>query len=426
MDDPDLKRILVKKALDAGVRVENRTMAVGLLKEGTAVAGAIGVNVRTAEMISCSAKAVILAAGGTARFGLPPSGHLYGTYDYPGNTGDGYLLGFRAGAPLTSMECTMCYCLLKDVETPGMAMMIQKGGSLLDAMGRAVMENEFYNLSDVNKLQNSPVGPLRLKLRHLPEERIEEIENLVFSCERPITQRFLKDRGLDVRRDDLELATSEIFLCGGHGLAGLVIDANGATSVPGLYGAGDTAPLPRGYLTGAFVFGELAAENACQFATGRGTPVVDETSIARAVTRVERFSSLDRGTVPITHFEYKVRRYINEYLTPPKNEYRLLQLRHLLEVLKKDLSEVVRIRTERDLFLALEVENIIDSAFMSTVASLERKESRWGFWHQRGDFPERDDTRWKRHLDLVQNPGSDFPHIRWRDVERIKTLGGIE
>jgi len=133
MTEPDLKQILVKKALAAGCRVENRTMAVGLLKEGGAVAGALGVNVRTGERILCTAKAVILAAGGTARFGLPPSGNLYGTYDYPGNTGDGYLLGYRAGASLTGMEFTLCYCLLKDLEAPGMAMMLQKGATLLDA-----------------------------------------------------------------------------------------------------------------------------------------------------------------------------------------------------------------------------------------------------------------------------------------------------
>ena len=195
MTEPDLKQILVKKALSAGCRVENRTMAVGLLKEGDAVAGALGLNVRTGERILCTAKAVILTAGGTARFGLPPSGNLYGTYDYPGNTGDGYLLGYRAGASLTGMEFTLCYCLLKDLEAPGMAMMLQKGAHLLDAAGGQLFKNEFYSLSEVNRIQNSPAGPLRIRLSHLPEERIQEVEELLFSCERPIIKRFLEERG---------------------------------------------------------------------------------------------------------------------------------------------------------------------------------------------------------------------------------------
>jgi len=83
-------------------------------------------------------------------------------------------------------------------------------------------------------------------------------------------KRFLEERGLNFRRDDLELATSELFLCGGHGLSGLQVDENAATTVAGLYAAGDTAPAPRGYLTGAFVFGEIAAESAVAFISHRG------------------------------------------------------------------------------------------------------------------------------------------------------------
>jgi hypothetical protein len=32
------------------------------------------------------------------------------------------------------MEFTICYCLLKDIEAPGMAMMLQKGAKLLVPM----------------------------------------------------------------------------------------------------------------------------------------------------------------------------------------------------------------------------------------------------------------------------------------------------
>ena len=96
---------------------------------------------------------------------MPQNGEIYGTYDFPGNTGDGYLLGYRAAAKLTSMEYTMCYVILKDVETPGTAMMIEKGAKIIDAAGNALFEEGFYDLSEVNRIQNSPAGPLRLRLR---------------------------------------------------------------------------------------------------------------------------------------------------------------------------------------------------------------------------------------------------------------------
>ena len=423
MTAPDLKQILVKKALAAGCRVENRTMAVGLLKEGAAVAGAMGINVRTGERIICTARAVILAAGGTARFGLPPSGNLYGTYDYPGNTGDGYLLGYRAGAGLTGMEFTMCYCLLKDLEAPGMAMMLQKGASLLDAAGRELFKNEFYSLSEVNRLQNSPAGPLRIRLSHLPEERIREIEELLFSCERPVVKRFLEERGLDFRRNDLELATSELFLCGGHGMSGLHVDEQAATTVPGLYAAGDTAPAPRGFLTGAFVFGEIAAESAVAFSRHRGQPLPDGISVAAVTQKLDRAHHQAHAPVSVRDFEFKIRRSINEYLTPPKNEYKMQHLLRFLGNFKKDLTEKVRIANARDLLLACETENIIDSAMLATRASLERRESRWGFWHSRGDHPVRDDENWLKHIDLIHNVDTGTPDIRHRTVRRMAGIG---
>ncbi len=425
MTEPDLKQILVKKALSAGCRVENRTMALALLKEGDAVAGAFGLNVRTGERILCSAKAVILTAGGTARFGLPPSGNLYGTYDYPGNTGDGYLLGYRAGASLTGMEFTLCYCLLKDLEAPGMAMMLQKGAHLLDAAGNQLFKNEFYSLSEVNRIQNSPAGPLRIRLSHLPEERIQEVEELLFSCERPIIKRFLEERGLNFRKSDLELATSEMFLCGGHGMSGLQVDENAATTVAGLYAAGDTAPAPRGFLTGAFVFGEIAAESAVAYIRHRGKPLPDESSIAAVTQQLQRAKDQAHAPVAIRDFEFKIRRSINEYLTPPKNEYKMQHLLRCLNIFKKDLAEKVRIANARDLFLSFEVENIIDSAILSTTASLARKESRWGFWHSRGDYPDRDDANWLKHIDLIRNAETGNSDVSCRPVRRMAGIGAV-
>ncbi len=422
MTEPNLKQILVKKALDAGCRVESRTMALGLLKEGDTVSGALGINIRTGERIICMAKAVIIAAGGTARFGLPATGKLYGTYDYPGNTGDGYLLGYRAGAKLTSMEFTLCYCLLKDVQAPGMAMMMQKGAKMFDAVGKSLFENEFYSLPEVSRLQKSPAGPLRVSLKHLPEETIQEVEELLFTCERPVIKRFLEHRGLNFRKDDLELETSEIFLCGGHGMSGLYVDENAATTVPGLFAAGDTAPVPRAFLSGAFVFGEIAAESAVRFARDRGAPVPEEYSLRKWTEKLDGLQEQSHEPVVVSDLELKVRRHINQYLAPPKNAYKMELLLQYLNTMKKDLAGV-RIVDERDLFQALEAENIIDSAILSTVASLERKESRWGFWHSRGDYPTRDDVNWQKHIDLSLDPGTGTPRVSHREVRRMEEIG---
>ena len=78
------------------------------------MAGVVGMNVRSGELTIWKAKAVLLAAGGQALFSLPNSGYLYGTFYYPGNTGDGYAMGFKAGAGLTGMEHSKRAMLIKD------------------------------------------------------------------------------------------------------------------------------------------------------------------------------------------------------------------------------------------------------------------------------------------------------------------------
>ncbi|MFC1887110.1 hypothetical protein ACFLZM_08680, partial [Thermodesulfobacteriota bacterium] len=266
-------------------------------------------------------------------------------------------------------------------------------------------------------------GPLRLRLSHLPEEKIEEIEHLIFTLERPSCERFLKGRNVDMRKSDVELATTELFLCGGHGQAGLAVDETAATTVPGLYGAGDTAPLGRGYLTGAFVFGQLAAENGSAFGKDRGKPVPEERGFLKFMEKLKGYRGQQYNPVPVRDFEFKLRKTITDYLMPPKNEYKINLLLQRLDRFRNDLKNQIRVETQRNLNETFEVENILDSAYLSSIASLERKESRWGFWHQRGDFPQKDDSNWMKHIDLQINPNAQEPEISYRPPVRIKEIG---
>ena len=42
-------------------------------------------------------------------------------------------------------------------------------------------------------------GPMRIDMRHMSEEKIREVEDLLFSTERPVQERFFKGRGVDFR-----------------------------------------------------------------------------------------------------------------------------------------------------------------------------------------------------------------------------------
>ena len=354
MKEPELKTILAEKAQKLGARVLNRTMAVQLLKGGGEVRGAVALNVRTGEPVVIRAKSVILSAGGTARFGLPDNGHLYGVYDFPGNTGDGYMLAYRAGAEMSGFEYTLVYYITKDINAPLLYITLTRGAHLLNAFDeRRDKDHPSIKSMFAEHLENQ--GPLRIKLNHLPEEKIKEIEDLLFSTERPACQRFHEGRDNNFRTGEIELWPTEVFLCGGHGLTGVRINEEGETNVPGLYAAGDTSLCARGHLSGAFVYGEICAENAGKRAAALTHAPLDEDAVDAVLDRIDRRLAQSGNEIDVDEFEYKVRRIIGDYLKPPKNAYKLDRAIWWMQRFRKELDTLVRIEDAHDLFKALEL-----------------------------------------------------------------------
>jgi len=419
MKEPELKTILAKRALDMGVKVVNRTMAVDLLKTDGRLCGAIGMNVRSGELLICKAKAVILSAGGTARFGLPNNGNLYGVYDFPGNTGDGYCLAYNAGAELSGFEYTLIYYIAKDINAPLLYITLTRGAHLLTA-GDEHREKDHPSIKSMFQDHLQEKGPLRISMSHLPEEKIREIEELIFTTERPACERFYKERGIDFRSGAVELWPTEVFLCGGHGLTGVRINASGETCIPGLYAAGDTSLCARGHLSGAFVYGEICAERATVYADQNDCADPDRGQIDAFLAARDARLSQNNNRVPIEEFEYKVRRIINDYIRPPKNEFKLNRALWWMDRFREELTTMVAVRDIHDLFKVYEVENIIQCATLSAVASKERTESRWGPWHYRSDYPESNDDQWLKHIVLTRGERPDDVRITHKDIIKLK------
>jgi succinate dehydrogenase/fumarate reductase flavoprotein subunit len=420
MKEPELKTILAKRLIGLGCQVFNRLMGLQLMVEEGRVVGAIGINIHTGELVVCHAGSVILSSGGTARFGLPNNGYLYGVYDFPGNTGDGYAMAFRAGAEVTGFEYTLNYYIIKDINAPLLYITLTRGAHLLTAMD-VHLEDSHPSIKSMFTEHRKDVGPLRIRMKHLSEEKIREIEDILFTTERPVQQRFFEGRGVNFRTGDIELWPTEFYLCGGHGMTGIFMNEKAATTLPGLYAAGDVSLVARGHLSGAFVYGEIAAEEATEHA--RQHPPVkksDPHGLGDLKKDLRKRSEQKDGGVSIEEFEYKVRRLIGDYVTPPKNAYKLNQALWWMNRFQQEIREKVHIRHIHDLFKVLEVENIILCAKLSATASLERKESRWGFWHYRSDFPQKDDENWQKHIMLKKGEAPEEIRIYHRPVAKIQ------
>ena len=418
MKEPELKRIIADKARALGAKIMNRTMAVRLLKRDGEVCGAIAMNIRTGEPSVIRAKAVILSAGGTARFGLPDNGNLYGVYDFPGNTGDGYMLAYHAGAELSGFEYTLVYYITKDINAPLLYITLTRGARLFNAFGER-RDKEHPSIKSMFAEHLEHKGPMRIQLKHLPEETIKDIEDILFTTERPACERFHAGRDNDFRTGEIELWPTEVFLCGGHGLTGVRINENGESSIPGLYAAGDTSLCARGHLSGAFVYGEISAENATERVKTMAHKELDREFIEHFLDTLEDRRRQKTNPISIEEFEYKVRRTIGDYLTPPKNEYKLDRALWWMKRFREELKTMVRVETVHDLFKSLEVENIINCATLSATASRERKETRWYPWHARSDYPERNDAEWLKHVVLTKGDSQDDVRITHKDVIRM-------
>jgi succinate dehydrogenase/fumarate reductase flavoprotein subunit len=404
-----VKKALYRQLRRAQLLISNRYIATRLLtgKDGH-VAGAIAVNTRTAEFLVIRAKAVILCMGAAGRLGLPASGYLYGTYENATNSGDGYTMAYHAGAKLANLECFQINPLIKDYNGPACAYVAGPFGAYTaNNEGARFIECDYWSgqmmLEFYRELQSGK-GPVFLKLNHLHENTIAEIETILHKVERPSRGQFHKGRGTDYRSEMVEMHISEIGFCSGHSASGVFVDEFARTTVPGLYAAGDMASVPHSYMLGAFTNGSIAGEHASDYAKDVELADIDAEDIARERDRVLAPTRRDDG-IPPNQIEYKTRRLVNDYLQPPKvpRKYELAQAR-FAEV-REDLETGMLATNAHELLRALEASSILDCADMAAAASLFRAESRWGLYHLRSDYVGRDDDNWFCHTLLGKTDG---------------------
>ena len=414
-----MKKILYRQLKKARVDVVNRVVATRILKDSQGkAAGLMGFDCRTGDFVVIRARAVILSCGAAGRLGLPASGYLFGTYENPTNAGDGYAMAYHAGAELANLECYQINPLIKDYNGPACAYVTGPfGGYTANSHGERFIECDYWSGQMMwefyNELQSGK-GPVFLKLDHLAEETISEIETILHTNERPSRGRFHEGRGTNYREKMIEMHISEIGFCSGHSASGVWVNEKAETTVPGLYAAGDMASMPHGYMLGAFTYGWFAGQNAAAYIAESEAAAIDSGQIEAERARIAAPLARTEG-IPPNQLEYKLRRMVNDYLQPPKvtSKMQLAQER-FLEV-GEDMNRLVA-ANPHELMRALEVGHIYDCARMAAHASLFRTESRWGLYHYRADYPERNDAEWFTHCHLRKTADGGMESIK-RPVE---------
>ena len=267
---------------------------IELLKDGDTVIGAIALDPQ-GEMTLIRAESTILATGGGTRMFDISTNSATGT-------GDGYALGYKAGAELIDMEMVQFHPTGAVYPYDARGRLVTEavrgeGGTLQNTLGERFMRRydpERMELStrdivaraiatEIEEGRGTSRGGVYLDVTGLPPEQIEERLPVML-------EQFLKF-GVDIRREPMEVAPTAH-----HILGGLRISPEGCTTVPGLLACGEVTGGVHGAnrlggnaLADTQVFGKRAGETA-GLAMAK-THRIDRGQVAGVEAQIERFLS---------------------------------------------------------------------------------------------------------------------------------------
>ena len=329
--------------------------------------GAYVLDKRTGEIHTFVAPVTVLATGGAGK-----------VYLYTSNpdiaTGDGVAMGYRAGAAVANMEFFQFHpTILHHPQAKSILIteaMRGEGGVLRDLRGRAFMP-DYHELRDL--------APRDVVARAIDAEMKKSGDDHVvldathlgsaFLAERfPNIQRVCADFSIDIAAQPIPVVPAAHFSCGG-----LATDADGHTTVPGLFAIGEVActglhganRLASNSLLEGLVFAHRAANAAMRIALPRLNDVRDW-DVGEAVQSDE--------TVVVSQDWDELRRYMWNYVGIVRSDSRLARARRRHDMLMEEIKEYYwKYVITSDL---LELRNISTVAHLIIDSARSRRESR--------------------------------------------------
>jgi fumarate reductase flavoprotein subunit len=401
--------------------------------------GVVALEIQTGEVQAIAAKSVIVCAGGAGKaFPFTTNAAI--------KTGDGMAMSYRKGVPLKDME----FIQYHPTGLPGTGILITEasrgeGGILLNKHGyrylqdydlgtpieisderhpqkrtmelgpRDRLSQAFYHERQKGNTIETEYGEVvYLDIRHLGEAKIDKKLPFV----RELCKRYA---GVDPVHEMIPVRPVVHYCMGG-----IDTDIDAATSLPGLYAAGECAcvsinganRLGSNSLTELLVFGARAGKNAAEFAQQQ--PAIDQGALEAQVVAVRSYIDQllhnQSGSERVAHIRNDLHHAMEEGAGIYRDEASLTATCATIETLKERFKNLKLDDTSKtfntELVAALELRNVLEVAEAMAYSALDRTESRGS--HQRSDYPERNDEKYLNHSMAYRTDGR--PRVEYKDV----------
>jgi succinate dehydrogenase/fumarate reductase flavoprotein subunit len=436
----ELNRVLVQQVKKRGILVKDDLYVTDLLTENGPVVGALGVDINRGVIRAIRAKAVVIATGGWQ------SAYSFTTAP-AGNVGALHAAAYKAGADLLNIEMvTFCpnICLwppaLRGDDFPYILMMMF--GDLLEKHGRPFLRDEYdpsiYRIATTtewNKLilsmaatrvvlrgDGSPRGGTYYSIKNVPLNILEEAEK-IYPVWRWLRTDFAELVDWLKEGNAVEVAPAAHYMEGG-----ILVDEQAATSLKGLYAAGECsgglfgANRVASAITQILVQGAIAGKSAATYSKKAQLRNVDKNQISQIESRLTR-PFYQRDGIRAIDLKKKIRKVADDNLWVIRSASGLKQaIADLQSVIINEIPRI-SIKTQartynKEWIDAIEVESMTQVLLASARSALLRTESRGV--HNRSDFPQTDNRRWLREIVVRQVNGKMSLTTRPITVTKLK------
>ncbi len=427
----ELLRTLQDKAVHSGIDVYMEYIVTRLLKDGDRVCGAFGYRRADGAFQVFSARAVVMATGGAGK------GWRINSNSWE-STGDGHALGYDAGADLVDMEFVQFHPTGM-VWPPGVIGLLVteavrgEGGILRTRDGERFMERydpKRMELStrdvvaraiytEVKEGRGSPHGGVFLDVSHLPADAVKKKLPGMYA-------QFMELAGVDITKEPMEVGPTCHYFMGG-----LAVDADtGATTVPGLFGAGECTGGMNGAnrlggnsLSDIIVFGKRAGEHAGKDAAAAAAPALRDEDVSAAAAEMTAF--LDGPGEDPYEVQTDLQQTMQDLVGIFRDAEGLTSAIEKLAALKERAggarAPIQGRAWNPGWHLCRDLRNQLIVAEAVARAALLREESRGA--HSRIDFPAYDE-RWGRQ-NVVIRKGPDGMQLEPRPVRSAEGLAAL-